>query len=123
MNIGEKIDDLFDTRERYYAAKRNMDEIHAELKEKEEKIMETMADNGLDKASGTKATVSLSETTIAHVQDWDKVYNFILRNKTFHLLQKRVTDAAYRELLKLRKGRRVPGIESFIKKGINLRRR
>ncbi len=121
--IGEEIDDLFELREKYYAAKKIADDLYTQVQEGQNVIYEHMEENKLDKASGTKATVSLKESVIAHVKDWDKVYNFILRNKAFHLMQKRIADAAFRELVELRKGRQIPGIEPFTKKGINLRRR
>jgi len=83
--------------------------------------MEEMESQGMKKATGLLGTVSLKETLIAHVLDWDKVYNYILRNKAFHLMQKRISDGAFRELLENRKGKNIPGIDKFNKKGINLR--
>ena len=83
--------------------------------------LETLDEQGISKASGKIGTISVKETTVAHVIDWDKVYNFILRSKAFHLMQRRISDGAFREQLDIRKGKRIPGIDSFVKRGINLR--
>ena len=74
------------------------------------------------KASGTKATLSFSFSTIADVQGdegWKQLYAYIKKTGYFHLLHKRVTDGAYQELLEA--GKKVPGVLPFTKKRINLR--
>lgn len=121
MKIGERIDDLVEQREKMRTIQKGLDELKAVYDMDVIKILETLDEQGLPKASGKIGTVSIKETTVAHVLDWDKVYNFILRSKAFHLMQRRISDGAFREQLKIRKGKRIPGVESFVKRGINLR--
>lgn len=121
MIIGERIDDLVIQREKMRALQKELDILKSIYDGDVLEALEMLDAQGLPKASGKIGTISVKETEVAHVIDWDKVYNYILRSKTFHLMQRRISDGAFREQLKLRKGKRIPGIESFVKRGINLR--
>lgn len=121
MNIGKEIDKLVAKRENMRALQKEIDIIKVDFDTDSFTIMEEMENQGITKATGLLGTISLKETLVAHVLDWDKVYNYILRNKAFHLMQKRISDGAFRELLDNRKGKNIPGIDKFNKKGINLR--
>jgi hypothetical protein len=81
--------------------------------------MERMKSEGIEKATGSKASVSLSSTVVADVQDWDAFWPYIAKNKFWHLVQKRVSDPAYRELLDL--GKKVPGVQPFTKHAVLVR--
>jgi len=120
--LGELIDSMWALREKRTAAEAVVDTIKAEISVIEAQVDERMEAEGMTKATGTKATVSFSYTTIADVQGdegWTKLYAYIAKNKYWHLLHRRVTDAAYKELLET--GKKVPGVEPFTKKRINLR--
>ena len=78
-----------------------------------------MESAGVDKFSGKLGTVSISTNVVANVEDWDALYPYIAKNKLWHLLQRRVSDPAYRELLDA--GKKVPGVQPFSKKRLNLR--
>lgn len=109
-------------REKRTAAEAVVDTIKAEIATIETQIDERMEAEGMTKATGTKATVSFSFTTIADVQGddgWTKLYAYIKKTGYWHLLHRRVTDGAYKELLEA--GKKVPGVEPFTKKRINLR--
>ena len=56
---------------------------------------------------------------VAGVTDWDKLYAFIKKKNYFHLLQRRVSDPAWRELIE--QGKKVPGTTGFTKKRLNYR--
>ena len=87
----------------------------------EELVLAQLDDLGIDKASGAKASVAVSEKTVPTVKDWDAFYTYILRKKAFHLLERRPAVAAWREEVESRKGDLVPGTESFVKRTLNLR--
>ena len=65
------------------------------------------------------ASVSITTSVVADVKEWDSFYAFIAKNKFFHLLQRRVSEPAYRELLDA--GKKVPGVLPFTKKKLNVR--
>lgn len=122
MNLGDQIDNLVVLREEYRAKKKEADDAYTIFQQASNEVMEEMEQNQhVVKASGLRGTASIVKTAIAHVKEWDKVYNFILRHKKFELMQRRISDGAYRELLETRKGKLLPGIETFEKKSISLR--
>ena len=119
--LGTNIDLMYAAREsvRLYEAK--IKEIKEEITAIEEAIIAQLKDLGLDQAKGSKASVSVSKKDVANVVDWDKLYTYIGRQKAFHRLQRRVSEAAWREEVESRKGKSLPGVEAFSKTSLNLR--
>lgn len=127
-NLGSLIDRLCKIRD----AKRELSEkekkLSAEYAEVEAAILARLESEGTDKASSSTATVSVSHVSVANVKDWEKFWGFIFKNKYSHLLQRRVSDPAYRELVelaqsdkKLAKQLAAAGVETFVKTNLNLR--
>lgn len=119
-NLGTNIDKLSAIREniREYEAKIKV--LQEEKSKLEELVLSQLNELGLDKATGQKATVSITTTEVPSVQDWDKFHSYILRNKAFYLLERRAAVAAWREEVKSR-SKPIPGVESFTKTTLNLR--
>lgn len=86
-----------------------------------EELMNMMRDDDVTVVGNDIAGASIVGTKVAQVTDWEKFYRFISRNKAFYLLQKRVADKVYRELLEDRRGRDIPGTVPFTKYRLNLR--
>lgn len=111
---------LFDIREKKRALEEQVKALEAQAEEVQQRLMETMVSQGLDKFTVAGCgTVSVSKSVVADVQDWDEFYGFIHKKKYWHLLQKRVSDPAYRELLEA--NTKVPGVQPFTKTRLNLR--
>lgn len=117
--IGGAIDNMWALREQKRLAEIGVKEIEAKIAEAEEDIMGRLESQGLDSAKGKEASVSVTSATVANVEDWPAFHAYIGKNKYFHLLQKRVSDPAYRELLDM--GKKVPGVSPFNKKKLTLR--
>lgn len=118
-SLGAVIDQIWAAREEKRRLEAEVGEIEAKISELEQQLIERLDAEGLDRATGSKATVSVSTNTVANVTDWDAFWQFILKNKYTHLLQRRVSDPAYRELLE--QGKKVPGVEPFLKRRLNVR--
>jgi len=118
-NVGSAIDDLWKLREEKRQAEEKVKEIEAKIEALQEVLLEELGKQGLDKATGKNASVSVGNTVVANVQDWDALWAYITKTKNFQLVQKRVADAAYRELLET--GRTIPGVSPFTKRRLNLR--
>ena len=118
-SIGTMIDAMWAVREHKKALEAQVKETTEKLDAYEEALMAKMQADGLDKATGKNATVSFTSTVAANVEDWDGFYAYIKKTGYFHLLQRRVSDPAYRELLAQNK--KVPGVQPFNKTRINLR--
>ena len=128
QTLGSLIDKLYAVREKRRELAEKDKLLAAEVDELQAAILARLEAEGTDKASSKKATVSRSTVTVANVTDWDKFWAFIHKNKFNHMLQRRVSDPAYRELVelaqsdkKLAKQLEGAGVESFIKVNLNLR--
>lgn len=121
--IGEKINTLYQLREQIRALNEQLKPLDEHKRALEAEIIEDLDNTGIDKASGELATISISENVVPTVEDWDTFHRFIKRNNYFFLLERRAAAAAYRELLESRKGRTIPGVISFKRRTLNLRKR
>lgn len=104
-------------------AKKKLDaevsELEVEIKALEEQIFEAMDAQGTTKAEGKKCSLSISSRTIANVVDWDQLWPWIAKTKSFYMVQKRVNDTTYRELREM--GKKVPGVQDFTKRSLSVR--
>lgn len=116
---GAIIDRLWACREEKRLLAAQDKEVSARIKEIEEQLLERFDTEGMTKATGAKATATITTSVVADVQDWDEFWAFIIKKKYTHMLQKRVSEPAYRELLE--KGTKVPGVQPFTKKTVGLR--
>ena len=67
----------------------------------------------------TKAgTVSILESIVPHVKDWSLVHEYVRKHGAFHLLHRRMSAPAFRELLEMEED--VPGTEALTKRTIGL---
>lgn len=84
-----------------------------ELREKtlDDHILGMLEAQGLDKAAGAEASVSLSKQPIPTVKDWGKFYAYIKKTGQFDLLEKRPARGAYRE--RVEAGLSIPGVETY----------
>lgn len=117
--VGAIIDQMWAAREEKRRLEEQVKEVEVKIKEIETELAERMKAEGLEKATGSKATASFGKPVVcASVTDWDALWPFIAKHKYFHMVQRRVNDAAYRELLEM--GKKVPGVEAFTKQRLNL---
>lgn len=121
--LGSLIDKLNDIRDKKRKAQEVVDELGEQYKELEASILQRLEAEGMDKGTGKKATVSRGEAVVANVVDWDAFYTFIYKNKFGHLLQRRVSEPAFRELLEMKgeKAMAKAGVTPFVKVSLNLR--
>lgn len=119
--IGSLVSRLKSKRDEIRAADEVVKGYKEEYNTLQMELLDVMKEVGVDKVSNDVATVSIKKTQVAQVIDWEKFYRYIHKNKAFFMLQKRVSDVAYRETLEDRKNRPIPGVESFTKVALNLR--
>lgn len=116
---GTTVDKLVGLRNKKRDLEASVKSLEGQIEELQSQLLEEMEAAGVDKFSGKLGTVSISTNVVANVEDWDALYPYIAKNKLWHLLQRRVSDPAYRELLDA--GKKVPGVQPFSKKRLNLR--
>ena len=120
LNLGRTVNELQTRREAIRKTEAELNELKKGYSELAEEAMDEMEKLGLDQIRGTKATLSVRKTDVANVKDWDKVYNYIHRHKAYHLMFRRIADAAFREELELKGKRGIPGIEIFTRRTAGL---
>jgi hypothetical protein len=118
--LGALIDSINEVRESRRILAAQDKELEATYKDLEEKIKARLDAEGMDKATGKKATASLTTVTVATIKDWDAVCKWVKKTGHFQLFQRRISDPAYREILELKKAG-VPGLDAFDKINLNLR--
>lgn len=117
--LGAVVDLLWAEREAKREKEAEIKTIEGRIEVLETELLERLEAEGLDALKGSKASISVGSAVTAKVEDWDSFHAYIGKNKFWHLLQRRVSDPAYRELLDM--GKKVPGVQPFVKKRLNIR--
>ena len=77
LPLGKLIDAITDNREKQRKLNDQLKVLKDEYDTLEETIKQRLDAEGMDKATGKKATVSISKVVVANVKDWDKFYALI----------------------------------------------
>lgn len=117
--LGSAIDKAFELREKKREAEKVVKLIEAEIEANNEILFGRLDAQELKKGEGKLASVSISNTVVANVENWDAFWAWIAKNKHFHMVQKRASDPAVREIWE--SGKTVPGVTPFTKRTLNLR--
>lgn len=115
--IGALLTKLAKARSKKAVADATVKTCDEEVAAAKKEVLEALQGQGMDKASGAGLTVTLKQSVVPNVKDWDEFYAFIKKNNYFHLLHRRVSEPAWREIheqLALKK-KEVPGTEPFTK--------
>jgi hypothetical protein len=119
IKVGDLIEQAHSLREQIRADEKALNVLKEDLKQLSLDIMSKMDEVGVDRLGGRSANVSIAEQEVPTVKDWDAVYDFIKSQDAFYLLQKRMSAAAFRELMAM--GTTIPGVEVYKDRKLNLR--
>lgn len=119
LPLGSMIDNLWQLREDKRKSEAATKLIEKDIEAAETELLERLDKEGMDKATGKLGTISVGEALVGTIEDWDAFTAFLAKTKNFQLVQRRISDVAYRELLGM--GKPVPGIKPFTKRKLNLR--
>lgn len=109
--IGACADRLYTLREERLKQQKLVDAIEAEEKALKEHIIQTLPKSEATGASGKVANVKVVPKTVPQVEDYDKFYAYVAKNKRFDLLQRRLNDKAIQDMWEAKK--QVPGVKAF----------
>lgn len=118
--LGALIDELNKIREAKRVLEEKVKEQEDAYKELEERLMARLEAEGTDKATGKTATASVSTSVSFSIKDDTKFFAWMSRTKNYHLMQRRISDPAAREVMEMKRSE-IPGLEAFSKKRLNLR--
>ena len=117
--IGKTIDKIFSLRKKKAELESAVKDLEGQIALLDAEVLEALEASGVEKTATKHGTVSISVSTVAQVTDWDAFLSYVYKNKYGHLLQRRVSDPAWRELVE--QGKKVPGTTGFTKKRLNYR--
>lgn len=107
-HLPDLVDSYITIREQRLAA----DRLVVQLKESEDDLKRTIIakyrESGLKALGGQLGLVKMSELDEPKAANWEQIYDYIAENNAFHLLHKRLTTLAVKELWD--DGRDVPGV-------------
>lgn len=124
VNEKARLDLLANLRDELREEKRDLEArikvIDGLLDDNEQEILAIAGELGLDRFAVGKLSFSVSRNVVGNVTDWDQVWDYILTNQATHLVQRRLSNAAYKELLDTEG--EMPGVEPFTKISLNMRK-
>jgi len=120
ITLGGLIDDLALNRDKLRKLTEQVDQLKSEKVNLERDLIAAMDAQGIEQSRGKLASASIVEQIVPNVTDWDAFYAYIHRNKSYFLLARRPTSAAYRETLAARRNRPIPGVQPFLRRSITL---
>lgn len=98
MKLGQLADKLYLTRQKRYAVQRQVESFKVYEQELTDAIINELPKSEAQGVAGSVARVQIKSTEKPTVEDWDKVYKFILDTGNFQLLQRRLNVDAYKEV-------------------------
>lgn len=120
QTVGGLIDEMKIVRDLRRDIAKQDKELSAQSDALEAQLIELMDKEGVSKSTGRQASAGISESVNFNVVDWDAFCAFMVKNKAFHLVQRRVSAPAAREIAES-KGKAPAGLEAYVKRVVNLR--
>ena len=117
--LGKISDDILAKSLEIKAANAVVEKLEKERDVLEEELRLAAEKEGLVMGGGGKSKWSITPDVIPQVQNWDDFHKFILKKKWLHLLQRRPTIAACRELWE--QNIKIPGVEKFSRNKVSVR--
>lgn len=117
--IGATADALFTTREARLAMQKEVDALQAQETALREHIINTLPKSESTGAAGKLARVTVVTDQVPQVEDWDALYRYIGRTKSWELLNRALGKAAAKE--RFDAGKKIPGVKMMpiVKVSIN----
>ena len=120
MNLGKAIDKLHELREQKRVLEDEIKQIKQTMEEEELNIFAMLEEQDIPGARGHTATVSITEAVVPVIENDDVFFDHILQTGDVHLLERRPSVRAYRELTEA--GEEVPGLRPFTRRTLSLRK-
>lgn len=117
-SLGLCADRLFQLKELRLEAQKIVESYEAEESQLKEHIIETLPQSDASGVAGKVARVTIEIKDVPQVANWDEFYKYIVKTKSFDMLQRRLTDTAIRA--RWEDGKTIPGVEHFKLKKISL---
>lgn len=107
--MGDLSRKLFDLKSKKAELNKEVKGLNPLIEELEKELLTKMREEGLPSISNDLGTVYISPQVVPTVINWDMFYEYVGRTNSFHLLERRLTTTAYREMIE--NGEEVPGVD------------
>lgn len=122
LSLGEKTELLFELREEKDSLNEELKEVRKQIDELQYNIIEEMEDQGLEKHSTHRGTISLSVKLYPNVIDKQEFINWCVDNGHYGMIVARANEASFREFFE--ENFEYPqGTDAYEKPTLNVRRR
>lgn len=119
VTVGSLIDSMQDVRAQKRALAEQEKALTSQYETLQAQLIELMDAEGVSKSTGRLASGSITESMEFNIEDFDGFMAYVAKSKQPHLVQRRVSAPAIRELW-AKKGA-VPGLTPYTKRVISLR--
>lgn len=123
--LGKSIDLAFELRAVRLEFEKQVDEVvsalKARYKEVEDHIINSFNKSDIEGAKGQLATAGINKTTVAQVEDWEKLWPWIAKQKAWDMVQRRINDKSYRD--RLEEKQKIPGVVPYVVTKLSLTKR
>lgn len=120
--LGSQIDKLATLKDKKSELDAKVKDLETEISELTETIIQRLQAEETDRGAGKKMSVTIGHEVVANIIDYEAFWAFVVKAKAPQLLQRRVSNPAFREMLEYRKGKPVPSLEPFTKIKLNTRK-
>lgn len=111
MDLGGLIDLLYATRVKRLEAEKEIKALKTQEVAYRVRIKQMLDAASLEAGSGKTATTSVCYTTEPNAKDWPAIYQYIVENDAFDMMQRRLSATAVRD--RWNDGIIIPGIEKY----------
>lgn len=105
------VDRLYEIRQLRLAEDKKIDVLREEERALEDHLIDQLPKSEASGIAGRVARATIMVKSVPDVQDWDQLYKYVSRTKSFDLLQRRVSVEAVKA--RWEAGKEVPGIGVF----------
>jgi len=119
MSIDTLVQALWNIREKKRELANEEKSLNLAYETAKQELMSLLETQGVSGAITSVARVSITESQVVQVEDWDGFYQYIKENDAFYLLQKRPASTAIKELNTLL-GVNPPGTKMITLKDISI---
>lgn len=119
MNFNELINEKARLKARLTELRNEEKDLKQAEEDIDRQLFSELDAQGLSRTANNDFSVSINKDTVADVEDWDAVYQYLSKSGDFSLLHKRISGAAFKEILNL--GESVPGLEPREIRRLNFR--
>jgi hypothetical protein len=116
--IGPKLDALANLRDQKKLLNDQLKDVNAEYDALQKEIMDYLDQQGVRMTGGARYRASIIESVVPDIVDWEPINEYIIKNKSPYMFERRLSVTAWRELYE--SGELVPGTQPFTKRTLSL---